>query len=489
MRQLKLAELVDCLPWASVHGPADVLVDRLAYRSDQCGPSALFALFEEFLAYNRWGHSSGHLPRCNSGPAAILTDCLIADFKGPQILTDNVRRDLGLIARRLSGFPDRELPVVGVTGTNGKTTTTRLLGYLFSRILGAGGSLGTLGMDWNGEAIESGSYTTPLAPDLFPLLGRFSQLGAKGVAIEVSSHAMALQRVSGLRFAGAVSARVTRDHLDFHGSLEAYIGAKRELFSSLDADAFAVLNKDCATAWSFAAAVKGRLISYSCIARSEADLVARNIAVSPTETRFKLRWQGEEFDVVSRLIGRFQVENILAALGAVAAMGLPMNEAVKELLDFNVVAGRMESIPLPNGATAVVDYAHNPDGLRNLLENCRALNPERILLVFGCGGDRDRGKRPIMGELAFRGADWVWVTSDNPRTEAPERIIADILEGIPNRDRLLVEPDRRQAIQQAYAETKSGDLLVVAGKGHEDYQLIGTTRYPFSDKQVLQSLR
>lgn len=489
MPQLKLAELLEDLPGASVLGSAEMPIDCLAYRADQVRPTSLFALFEEFLAYNRWGHSREQLSACNTRPAAILTDNEVPGFKGAQLLTDDVRRDLGLIARRLSSCPDSELPVVGVTGTNGKTTTTRLLGFLFSRLLGSGGSLGTLGMDLNGRAVEAGLYTTPLSPDLFPLLGRFRELGAKGVAIEVSSHAMALQRVSGLRFAGAVSARVTRDHLDFHGTLEAYIDAKRELFKGLGSSAFAVLNKDCATAWSFASGVKGKRISYSCNARSGADLIAENIAVSPSETCFKLNWQGSAIDVRSRLIGRFQVENILAALGAIAGVGLPMEAAVRELADFEVVAGRMESIELPNGATAVVDYAHNPDGLRNLLENCRALNPERIFLVFGCGGDRDRGKRPIMGELAFRGADRVWVTSDNPRTESLQNIIADILAGIPNRDRLHVETDRRQAIQQAYAETKSGDLLVVAGKGHEDYQLIGTTRYPFSDKQVLQSLQ
>lgn len=485
---MRLAELLQELPEVRLEGSADAVFDRLAYRADKAHPSALFALFEEFLAYNRWGHSRDQLAACVPQPAALLTDQPVELFAGPQLISSNVRRDLGLIARKLHGSPDQRLPVVAVTGTNGKTTTTRLLGFLFHRVLGSGGSLGTLGMDWNGKAMESGSYTTPLAPDLFPLLAQFADLKTKAVAMEVSSHAMALQRVSSLRFAAAATARITRDHLDFHGSLESYIAAKRSLFEGLDGRAFAVLNRDCPIAWSFAECASGRLISYSCHAQGGADLVADRIAVSSEDTRFDLVWKGRSLPVRARLIGRFQVENILAALSVIAGMELPMEAAIDALADFEIVPGRMESIALPNGSTAVVDYAHNPDGLHNLLENCRALNPERIILVFGCGGDRDRGKRPLMGELAFRGADRVWVTSDNPRTEAPERIIADILEGIPAKERVTVEPDRRIAILNAYAETSNGDLLVVAGKGHEDYQLIGTTKYPFSDKAVLLSL-
>lgn len=485
---MKLAELLQSLPELRLQGSAEVAFERLAYRSDQVQQSALYALFEEFLAYNQWGHSRDQLPACDPQPAAILTQHRIESFAGPQLLSDDVRRDLGRIARLLQGAPDLRLPVVGVTGTNGKTTTTRLLGFLFSRILGAGGSLGTLGMDFNGRAIGSGSYTTPLAPDLYELVRQFVSLKAKAVAMEVSSHAMALQRVSGLEFAGATTARITRDHLDFHGSLDAYIEAKRGLFADLNGRAFAALNRDCPVAWSFADSVSGRVISYSCHGQRSADLVANRIAVSPVETRFDLLWQGKQFPVRARLIGRFQVENILAALSVIAGLELPMEAAIDALEDFEIVPGRMESVALPNGATAVIDYAHNPDGLHNLLENCRALNPERIVLVFGCGGDRDRGKRPLMGELAYRGADRIWLTSDNPRTEAPERIFADILEGVPVRDRLIVEPDRRQAILHAYAETNSGDLLVIAGKGHEDYQLIGTTKYPFSDKAVVETL-
>ncbi len=488
MRGIYLDDLIGAVSGLQLEGDGSVVIDRADYHLSANPERCLFADIEEFVEYNQWGRSREALGVVGRDPAAILTHDPAFASDLPILRCADAREALGRILKFLLQAPDESMSVVGVTGTNGKTTTARLLGHVLNQTLGASASLGTLGLDLAGTALEAGSYTTPLSPDLYATLDRLRGMGTKALAMEVSSHALELQRVAGIRFAAATTTRITRDHLDFHGDLEHYIAAKRRLFENLHPDAVAVLNGDCPVARGFSEISPGRLVSYSSIAGSKADLQALGITVSPTKTQFQLAVDNEVWPVQSQLIGRFQVENILAALGVVYGLGLPMEAALEAVRGFPVVSGRMESIALPQGATAVVDYAHNPDGLFNLLENARALNPRRILLVFGCGGDRDRGKRPLMGEIAFRGADKIWLTSDNPRTEDPRMIIEDVLQGIPRLDHTIVEPLRENAIAAAFADSKAGDLLVVAGKGHEDYQIIGKTRYPFSDQGVLRKL-
>ncbi|MCD8482832.1 MAG: UDP-N-acetylmuramoyl-L-alanyl-D-glutamate--2,6-diaminopimelate ligase [Verrucomicrobia bacterium] len=342
----------------------------------------------------------------------------------------------------------------------------------------------------NGWKVRESEYTTGLAVDTCRYLQELQKRGAKAAALEVSSHALALQRMSGLPLHVAVVTNVTRDHIDFHGTEAAYLQAKLAILQLLVADGIAVLNADDHNFANFAARWEGRTISYG-IHNANAALRAENIEADAAETRFELDYCGQRFPVSSRLIGRFQVYNILAAVSVAIAMGAQPAHAAAAIAGFSPVPGRMESYQLPNGAHALIDFAHNPDGLRNLLENCAALRSRRLLLVFGCGGDRDRGKRPIMGRIGADYADRCWITSDNPRTESPQQIFEDILAGIPDDSahKVEVEPDRRKAIKLAYANSQPGDLIVIAGKGHEAYMIFGHTKHPYSDKEEVLDLR
>ncbi|HLS27055.1 MAG TPA: UDP-N-acetylmuramoyl-L-alanyl-D-glutamate--2,6-diaminopimelate ligase, partial [Opitutales bacterium] len=420
------------------------------------------------------------------GAAAFLTEEVLPEVSLPQIQVSDARRALATVSRRFFGCPDQEIALIGVTGTNGKTTTSQLCAHLLRPAFRETASMGTLGVFLGSEKIEEGEYTTDLAHVQNRRLRRLADSGVGAAAMEVSSHALTLDRVAELRFRVAIFTNLARDHLDFHGSAEAYAEAKRKLFRELPANGIAAINADDQAAASFAEACSARVISYSADGLESAEVRAEEIELSPRETRFCLTAGGRKFAVVSPLIGRFQVDNILAAATVVFGLGLDLEAALERLASFLPVPGRMEKTALPNGATAVIDFAHNPDGLANLLLNCRRLAEGRIHLVFGCGGDRDRGKRAIMGHIAAKGTDVCWVTSDNPRTENPERIAADILKSFNGASSApRVELDREMAIRKAYAETRAGDLLVVAGKGHERYQLIGTRKIPFCDREVL----
>ncbi len=460
-------------------------------RGVECRPGRverghLFCCIDEYLEYNIWHRGRDHAAAAVARAAAVVTDRPFENVDIPQIITPQPREAFALAARVFYGRPDEAVVVAGVTGTNGKTTTTRLLAHLL-RCAGASASTGTLGMEVNGETVEPGEYTTPLAHVNYARLAGLRDRGVRYAAMEVSSHALELNRVAGIRFAGAVLTNFSRDHLDFHGNIEAYASAKKRLFEGLDADAFAVINRDTDRASAFCRGIDARHIGYGI--DGETDWVAREVEAGPDGTRFRAGFQGREYPVTSPLVGRFQVYNILGALAAAVAFGVPPENAAPAVADFLPVAGRMESIRLPNGATAIIDFAHNPDGLMHLLQNCRALNPRRIVVVFGCGGDRDRGKRPLMGRIASELADDCWLTSDNPRTEDPEEIIEDIRRGCTSgRARVRVLADRAAAIREAYAGTTGEDLLVVAGKGHESTQLVGTEKIPYSDREEVDKL-
>jgi len=408
----------------------------------------------------------------------------------PQLVCRDPRRALGLAARLVAGCPDSCMGVYGVTGTNGKTTTTRLLAHLLHRLGQPCGSIGTLGVELAGSGgfALPGTYTTPLAPELYGHLARMRGAGAAAAAMEVSSHALALDRVAGLAFDGAILTNIERDHLDFHGTVAAYAEAKQRLFSRVKPDGWCVLNRHSPYCAPFAASASGQVRTYA-VADERADVQARDLELSPDGSAFTIRAGAQAQRFHCRLAGAFQVENALAAITLAHALGHPLAAIAGALADFPPVCGRMEQIPLPNGCTAIVDYAHNPDGLEHLLGACRPFCRGRLHVVFGCGGDRDKGKRPIMGGIAARLADLCWVTSDNPRTEEPGGIIDDILAGMDaGRAAKHRIPDRAAAIRAAYAATAAGDILVVAGKGHEDYQIVGLEKHHFSDQEILRGL-
>jgi UDP-N-acetylmuramoyl-L-alanyl-D-glutamate--2,6-diaminopimelate ligase len=489
-RVTTITEILSAVKPESVTGLSSSTIESVACHPDGVkGPNCLFFCINEYLEYNKWQTWRSHLEALPELPlAGVVTPEKIEGLSVPQLITPHPRRALGDVARLMSGYPDLHLPVYGVTGTNGKTTTTRLLAHLLSETGMTCGSVGTLGIELKTAFSDPGTYTTPLAPDLYDDLSRMRQAGAKAVAIEVSSHGLALDRVEGIAFDGAVLTNVERDHLDFHGTLEAYAEAKKKLFTRVRKSGLCVLNKNSPYWEEFADAASAKVITYGGRgSRADVELVSSELY--PSSSHFVLRMDGNQYAFVTHLVGGFQIENAMAAIALLWGKGLAPEDIASALRTFPSVCGRMERYFLPNGATAIVDYAHNPDGLKCVLENSRELCQGDLHVVFGCGGDRDKGKRPIMGGLASSLADVAWVTSDNPRTEDPGNIIADILTGcVRGSGALHTEPDRRVAIVQACEGAASNDVIVIAGKGHEDYQLVGFTKHPFSDQAVLKEL-
>ncbi len=434
------------------------------------------------------------------GAAAVVLEAGESppDFPIPMFQTPNLRTRIGVIADRFFGSPSRRLFIIGVTGTNGKTTCTQLLAQVLDRPSARCGLIGTLGNGFP-DALQVGHHTTPDAVRLHALLADFVRAGATHVCMEVSSHALEQRRVEGVRFSGAVFTNLTRDHLDYHGDMAAYAAAKARLFE-FDGLKFAVINSDDA----FGAALVGKLAGRVKTVRfgfARAEVTAATVRPLRDGLELNVTTPAGSINLHSKLLGRFNAENLLAVLAALLAMDLNFAEAAARLSRAKPVAGRMECF----GGRArfplvVVDYAHTPDALSKVLSALREHTHGRLWCVFGCGGNRDRGKRPLMGGLAETLADVVVVTSDNPRHEPPEQIIADILAGMESvrsagKDgnntsgkKVNVIADRAQAIRFALAQARAEDIVLLAGKGHEDYQQIGDRRLPFSDRLFVREL-
>jgi UDP-N-acetylmuramoyl-L-alanyl-D-glutamate--2,6-diaminopimelate ligase len=394
------------------------------------------------------------------------------------IVVGDTRRALSRLAACFHGDPSQALTVVGVTGTNGKTTTT----YVVAAILNAAGVLtgriGTLGARL-GEREWASANTTPLAPELQRMLAEMREDGARAVVMEVSSHALALDRVADVSFAIGVLTNVTRDHLDFHGTLEAYARTKRTLF---DRSAQAVLNVDDAYGRAWAEELRSRRARYLSYGFSSgADVYAENVELQARGSTFTVA--GKRFS--TKLPGRFNIANVLAALCTARSLGVSDDVSAAALENFLPVSGRMEHLS-DGEIDVIVDYAHTPDALENVLRAARETARRRVIVVFGCGGDRDRGKRPQMGRIAEGLADRIFVTSDNPRGEEPRAIIEEITAGITDASSVVVEADRGVAIARAILSAARGDIVVVAGKGHETYQIVGEQTLHFDDREAVR---
>lgn len=384
---------------------------------------------------------------------------------------DDTRRALSAVAAEFYGDPSFALDVVGVTGTNGKTTTTRMIEAVFDAAGVPCGTIGTVGARF-GSHEWSVAHTTPLPSELHALLAGMRDAGARAVAVEVSSHALALDRVEDVRFRCGVLTNVTRDHLDFHGTQEAYAAAKRRLFDMAEA---AVLNADDAYGAQWATELRGRAPVKTYAIEAPADVVATDVVLGRDGSRFSVGGIPVRLGVPAR----FNVANALAAVATARLHGIDDSASARGLEAFGGVAGRMERIA-GSGIEVVVDYAHTPDALEQALRGLRECSPQALAVVFGCGGDRDRGKRAEMGRVAATLADRIYVTNDNPRTEEPRAIATEIEVGIGLHDH-VVELDRRTAIERAVADARSGDVVLVAGKGHEKYQIVGDRVLPFDD--------
>ena len=422
------------------------------------------------------------------GPAAAA-----AQPPGPAdpvlVLPDPVATWAGELASAFWQHPSQRLALIGVTGTNGKTTTTHLIEHLAAAAGQPTALFGTLINRWPGHSVTA-QHTTAFADGLQPQLAQAVEAGARIAAMEVSSHSLDQQRVAGCRFAGAVFTNLTQDHLDYHPSMQAYFEAKALLFAEPLIDGGgAVVNVD--DPWGERLAgdliARGQRCWRASLEHPDADLRIEDLSMGSTGVGGTLVSPVGRGAFRSPLVGRFNLMNLLEAVGVLLQQGLRLDPLLAALASFRGVPGRMERVSL--GGTAapapavLVDYAHTPDGLENALSACRPFTSGRLICVFGCGGDRDRSKRPQMGAIAARLADAVVVTSDNPRTEDPQLILEDVVAGIAPGVALQVEIDRARAIARAIASASPQDLVLIAGKGHEDYQILGTTKVHFDDRE------
>jgi UDP-N-acetylmuramoyl-L-alanyl-D-glutamate--2,6-diaminopimelate ligase len=490
---MRLGELIAALdPGAAVHGP-DVEIRGVVTDSRQAGPGDLFFALPGLHTDGR-RHVADAVAR---GAVAVVADGPLDAGAATVVATGHPRRLLGRAAARLAGDPSATLALVGVTGTNGKTTTTYLLEAIWRAAGFQPGVIGTIAYRYAGTS-RPAPFTTPEAPALQMLLAEMRRAGTTHVAMEVSSHALALERVEGARFDAAVFTNLTRDHLDFHPTLEDYYAAKARLFlDHLPAGGkpapVAVVNLDDAAGERLAASVATRVVTVGRHPR--AAVRPRAIDTDLDGTRGVLELDGRALPFTCRLVGAPHVENVLGAAATAWALGVPPAAIAAGLAALEPPPGRLERIPGP-GFTVVVDYAHSPDALERCLAVLRPLAAGRVLCVFGCGGDRDRGKRPLMGDAAARLADVVVLTSDNPRSEDPERILTDVEAGLRGGGMTaladgaargyLREPDRRHAIRLAIGAARPGDVVLVAGKGHEDYQIVGTERRHLDDREEVR---
>jgi len=422
------------------------------------------------------------------GACCVLVEAPVGrDLDLPSVAVEvpALRRQLGMIADRFYAQPSARLTLIGVTGTNGKTSTVQLLAQaLQSGKHGPAGSLGTLGMDFGGER-RGGERTTPDVISVHAALAELGDLGARAVAMEVSSHALEQGRVDAVAFDIAVFSNLTRDHLDYHGDMASYGAAKAKLFawSTLRA---AVINVDDAFGRGLSERLPPALDSwtFSAAGDSSARLSAEHVRCDSHGLSFELIEAGSRHFVRSGLLGRFNVENLLAVAGCLRALDYPLSQVVERLSALSPVNGRMNRIEAAETAPlVVVDYAHTPDALSQALASLRAHTAGRLLCVFGCGGDRDRGKRPQMAQAVEQGADVAILTDDNPRGEDGEQIVRDTLAGFSKLDAVQVERDRARAIALALGKAKAGDTVLIAGKGHETYQEINGEKRSFDDAE------
>ena len=417
-----------------------------------------------------------------SGAAAVMRlDRLDPELPVAQILVKDSASGLARILSNFYGAPERKLRLVGITGTNGKSSVAWMLRGALRRLGRPAGLVGTLLYD-TGARTEPARETTPGLTRLYGLLAEMVSSGVEAAFLEVSSHALDQRRVAGLTFEGAVFTNLSRDHLDYHRDLENYFQAKRRLLTEhLSPAGFAVIN--VADPWGRELA---REISAPCILTVGQDFRAEILSRDRGLT-LRVREPEGEFEVRTRLFGDFQRENFLCAWAVLRGLGFSAGEVVRALSGAEAPPGRLEPVAEFRGGRVFVDYAHTPEALAAALRSLRALSPRRLVCLFGCGGNRDRGKRPLMGRVASELADLVYLTSDNPRFEDPQVIVREILRGM-NGTRVRVILDRRRALEAAIAELSAGDVLLVAGKGHEDYQEIAGRRLPFSDAEEVKRI-
>ncbi len=472
---------IDC----TIIGNPDEPISGIAYRSDAVHPGDAFCCIVGLKAD---GHSFAQ-DAIDRGARVLIVErkVYLADATDvTEVVVKDSRKAMARLASRFYGNPSEAFSLVGVTGTNGKTTTTFLVNHIAQVLGNKTGLIGTVGIEIDGEHRPS-SHTTPESPDLQKIFATIRDEGCGVVSMEVSSHALDLERTWATKFAVTAFTNLTQDHLDYHKTFEAYFAAKARLFSK-DYPAKRVINID--STWG-KELLKRSSTNEDIIITTGFDPSAQihpiDVEYGAASTRIVLSVRGSQMEVTYPLVGRFNVENVMTAFGIALQLGYSASAIVEALRDVPAVPGRLQRVATEHdgGVSIYVDYAHTPDALEKAIASVSALETEgKTIVVFGCGGDRDSGKRPIMGRAALA-ADYAVVTSDNPRTEDPNAIIEDIVAGMgEGTDHFEVVPDRRDAIARAIAVANSGDAILIAGKGHEDYQIIGTEKHHFDDREV-----
>jgi len=421
-----------------------------------------------------------------AGAVAVIHDGLqsLPQLAVPAVMVNGLGDKLGELASRYFGAPSEQMMIAGVTGTNGKTSVAHFLAQSWQRVYGNAGMVGTLGYGPVGQ-IQSGERTTPDAIRLQQVLADCLKADVERLAMEVSSHALQQHRCQTVQFDAAIFTNLTRDHLDYHGDMAEYAAAKRRLFTD-HAPAFAIINHDDELGRKWFGELNGgmQMLSFGLQEGAELRADVRSMDINGMNIRIDGPWGSEEFH--TSLLGEFNASNLLAAAGTLALLGMPWSQVLHQLEVMQPVPGRMMRLGGESGQPVVViDYAHTPDALEHALQAARAHLKGQLTCVFGCGGNRDQGKRPQMGRAAEMLADNVFVTSDNPRHESAGRIIEDVMAGFESPDRAIVEPDRAAAIQKAIENCQPGDIVLVAGKGHETWQEIGDQKIPFSDESTI----
>ncbi len=480
---MQLKNLLASISPREIIGPIDRTVESIAYDSRRVQKNSLFVAL-------RGEKSDGHQfigQALEKGATVIVTEREEKHARATCVVVSNTREALADLAAAFYDRPARHLKLAAVTGTNGKTTTTFLIKHICEKAGLRCGLIGTVRYEI-GERILPATRTTPESLDLQELLAQIANAGCRAAAMEVSSHALAQERTRGLEWNVAVFTNLTQDHLDFHGTMENYFESKAKLFTGLAQQTVktkpvAVINLDDRYAEQLLSKIdkKISIITYGMVVR--ADFRASNYRTEFGGTSYQLDARGKSYLVRVPLIGRFNVANSLAALAAAKALGINLREAISSLAKSPQVPGRLEAVPAKRQFQVFVDYAHTPDALLNVLKTLRELEPGRLIVVFGCGGDRDKQKRPLMGQVVDRNADHAIVTSDNPRKEDPNEIITEVEKGFRSNHYEKI-PDRTEAITRAISMAQPRDIVLIAGKGHETYQEFADHTVPFDDLQV-----
>lgn len=475
---MKLRTLLEGLPILAQNADMELEITGVSYDSRRTKPGDLFVAVS---GYATDGHK--FIPMAlQRGAAAVLCEHSMPET-APWIQVRSARAALARLGINWYGAPAKSMQMIGVTGTNGKTSITCLVKEILEKSCGAKvGLIGTIRNMIGEEALET-ERTTPESFELQGLLAQMRDAGCTHVVMEVSSHALELHRVDGIRYQVGAFTNLTEDHLDFHGTMENYRRAKAKLFTMCE---HGVFNLDDPTAEKMIADASCTVYT---VGTGNADLTAREIELRSDHIAMQVCEGAETARVRVGIPGRFTVSNALVAIGIVRQLGVSLADAAQALAAAKGVKGRVEVVPTPGKPyTVLIDYAHTPDGLENLLRSVKDYCRGRVILVFGCGGDRDKTKRPIMGEIAVKYADFVIVTSDNPRTEDPMAIIRDILSGISGtKTPYAVEEDRRRAIRVALRCARKYDMILLAGKGHETYQILGTTKVHLDEREEVAS--